>query len=381
MALVRPGGTASRPPQAPQIRQTLSSPAQGHSENQTGLERAMTLRNITLERREKTRKVPDQFAFLQLEQDDGGTVLDISEGGLRFESFSPLRQQGPIQFWFSLNLRERIQGWGELAWTDAGGKCGGLKFLRLAEVGRDQLREYLGNPSPLKIPTKTGAPQPGAVATFVSRARPQTSTLFSAQQGPREASIPFPATAAAPASGMLVPMERHLSAVRRQLLIGLLIGASVAGIVTSAAFKFSQYLGEHRAAVMPAAEVPAQPGPLSSSPAVARPDAGTPPTDVFAIPVQKKAVASVRQPATPTPDSADRPRRLKTPLTPDQLWAMVQTGNSTAAAALAELYIKGEGVPQSCAQARVLLLVASEKRNAAAITRLANLDKEGCPAN
>jgi TPR repeat protein len=60
---------------------------------------------------------------------------------------------------------------------------------------------------------------------------------------------------------------------------------------------------------------------------------------------------------------------------------MVQAGNSTAAAALAELYIKGDGVPQNCAQARVLLLVASEKRNTAAIKRLSDLDKEGCPAN
>jgi len=342
----------------------------------------MTLRNITLERRENTRKVPDEFAFLQLEQDDGGKVLDISEGGLRFESFAPVREEpDPIHFWFSLNLRERIEGWGELAWTDAGGKSGGLKFLRLAEGAREQIRDYLGKPSPQKIPAKTVASQPDAVAKFVSRARPQASTLLPAKGGTGGARIPFPASAAATASGVLVPMERHLYAVRRQLLIGLLIGASVAGLLAFAAFKFSQYFGEHRAAVNPAAEVPAQPVPLSSAPAVARPGAGGPPTDVFAIPYQKEAVASVRPPATPTADPADHPRRPKTPLTPDQLWTMVQTGNSTAAAALAELYIKGDGVPQSCAQARVLLLVASEKRNAGAIKRLAGLDKEGCPAN
>ena len=342
----------------------------------------MTLRNIILERREKTRKVPDDFAFLQLEQDDGGKVVDISEGGLRFESFGPVREEpNPIHFWFSLNLRERIEGWGELAWTNAGGKSGGLKFLRLAEGAREQIREYLGKSSAQKIPTKSGATQPDAVATFVSRARPQTSSLFSPKHGPREASIPFPAASASPASGMLVPMERHLAAVRRQLIIGLIIGASVAAILTVAAFKFSQYLGEHRAAVKPATEVPLQPGPLSSSPAVAHPGAGTPPTDVFAIANQTKSVAAPRTSASPTPVSADHSRLPKTPLTPDQLWAMVQAGNSTAAAALAELYIKGAGVPQSCAQARVLLLVASEKRNASAIKRLADLDKEGCPAN
>jgi TPR repeat protein len=59
----------------------------------------------------------------------------------------------------------------------------------------------------------------------------------------------------------------------------------------------------------------------------------------------------------------------------------VQAGNSKAAVALAELYIKGEGVPQNCQQARILLLVASEKRNEAAIKRLQELDKDKdtCP--
>jgi TPR repeat protein len=66
-------------------------------------------------------------------------------------------------------------------------------------------------------------------------------------------------------------------------------------------------------------------------------------------------------------------------MTPQQLWTSVQAGNTKAAVALAELYIKGEGVPQSCNQARVLLLVASEKRNAEAIKRLHELDKTGCP--
>ena len=66
-------------------------------------------------------------------------------------------------------------------------------------------------------------------------------------------------------------------------------------------------------------------------------------------------------------------------MTAEQLWASVQTGSSKAAVALADLYIKGEGVPQNCSQARVLLLVASEKRNAEAIRRLQELDKTGCP--
>jgi hypothetical protein len=344
----------------------------------------MTLRNIILERREKTRKVPDQFAFLQLEQDDGGAVLDISEGGLRFESFAPIQEHELMHFWFSLNLRERIEAWGELAWTGPERKSGGLKFLSLSEGGREQIREYLGRSSLEKLAARTATRDTDAVATFVARARPRQSSFPTptAKRESREASAPFLASGETAASGVLVPMQRHLAAMRRQLIKGLLLGAGVAAIVAFGAIKLSQYFGENRTAPKPTVELPVQSAPPESgSPSVAAPATNTRHTDVLAIAEQKKGPVAPRAQEAPPTDTTTRLTRSKNTLTPDQLWTLVQTGNSTAAAALAELYIKGEGVPQSCAQARVLLLVASEKRNAAAIKRLANLDKEGCPAN
>jgi len=381
MTSVRPGGSASHPPQAREFGNLHFPAAEGRSENKTRLRRDMTLRNITLERREKLRKVPDQFAFLQLEQDDGGTVLDISEGGLRFESFAPVQEHGPIHFWFSLDLRERIEAWGEVAWTDAERKSGGLKFLNLSEEGREQIREFLARSSPQKVPAKTGTREADAVATFVSRARPRQTTRISAPNESRGASIPFRAPQEPAADGMLVPMQRHLAAMRHQLIVGVLLGACVAGIIAFAAIKLSHYLRENRATSKPSVELPAQTGPGTGSTSIAPPAAIGIPTDVFAIGNQKKGGVAARVPSTPPSDAPGHAARLKNSLTPDQLWTLVQAGNSTAAAALAELYIKGEGVPQSCAQARVLLLVASEKRSAAAIKRLAELDKETCPAN
>ena len=346
----------------------------------------MTLRNIFLERREKTRRVPDQFAFLQLEHDDGGKILDLSEGGLRFESFAPVREHNPIHFWFSLNLRERIEGWGELTWTDAARKSGGLRFLRFADGGHEQLREYLAARSPQPhVPAKVAAQESDQVAKFVSRARPQAATLFAADKEVPGASTALPAPAAAPSngmsSGMLVPMERHLAAGRRQLINGLIIGACAGAIVVFSAFKIVQYVGTPRTAVKSTVGLPAQTAPGTGSPSTAQPAPSGAQADVFSIATQKKGAAQARASATPAAGTAKPERLSKTPLTPDQLWTMVQAGNSTAAAALAELYIKGDGVPQNCAQARVLLLVASEKRNAAAIKRLADLDKGGCPAN
>jgi hypothetical protein len=341
----------------------------------------MPLRNLNLERREKLRTVPDKFAFLQLEGDDGGTVLDISETGLRFESFAAIRKKAPMHFWFSLNLRERIEAWGELAWVDEAMKSGGLRFLRLSDEGRAQIRECISRASTREISATIGTRGTGAVSTIVSRTQPRQTTTFSGTRESGHSSIPFPAHRELGASGMLVPMQRHLAALRHQLITGVLIGACAAGIVALAAIKLSQYLHENRAAAKPAVESPAQTGPGAGSTSIAPPALKAPPTDVFAIANQKSGGAAAHTSAASPAHPAAPPVLPKNRLTPDQLWTLVQAGNSTAAGALAELYIKGEGVPQSCAQARVLLLVASEKRNAAAIKRLANLDKEGCPAD
>lgn len=345
----------------------------------------MTLRNVFLERREKTRRVLDQFAFLQFDHDDGGKVLDLSEGGLRFESFASVREHNPIHFWFSLNLRERIEGWGELTWTDAARKSGGLRFLRFADGGHKQLREYLADRSPQPhIPPKIAAQESDPVAKFVSRARPQAATLFAANKEAPDSSIHLPAAAAVPSgisSGMLVPMERHLAAVRRQLINGLIIGACVGALAAFTAFKIAQYVGAPQSDPKSTVELPAYTEPGTGSTPAAKPAPPNAPADVFSIAPQKKEAAPPRAGTIPAAEAGKPGRLPKTPLTPDQLWTMVQSGNSTAAAALAELYIKGDGVPQNCAQARVLLLVASEKRNAAAIKRLADLDKSGCPAN
>src|SRR5207253_7143741 len=71
----------------------------------------------------------------------------------------------------------------------------------------------------------------------------------------------------------------------------------------------------------------------------------------------------------------------KVSATSQQLWSALQAGNMRAAVALADLYTRGEGVPANCEQARILLLVASEKNNAEASKKLQELDKGGCPAN
>jgi len=412
---VRPAGSAPHPPWARQFGIPSSPTAEGRSENQKSL-----LRKMNLDRRQQIRKMPDKFAFLQLERDDGGSLLDLSEGGLRFETFSAVHQNGPVHFWFSLNLRDRIEAWGELVWINAAKKSGGLRFMGLSEEARAQIREWISGPSSQGVPdeeflrravardmpARIGASEPGAVAKFVSKGGPQHATFFPGAEDAGDSGT-FPILQKVETSGELVPMNRHLSAKRRQLILGLLLGTCISAAVAVSAIKYSNHRRENRVLGIAPTGLLAQRSGGEALPSVSMsPGAGSGASaDIFSIGKPKKGAArdhtpihqlaatdghpgpraleppasnqSARAPHQPHPNGNESQKKAS--MTPEQLWASVQTGSSKAAVALADLYIKGEGVPQNCSQARVLLLVASEKRNAEAIRRLQELDKTGCP--
>jgi hypothetical protein len=257
---------------------------------------------------------------------------------------------------------------------------------------------------------KTG--QWDAVKAFVSKARARRLTLLAGEEDSRDsnsgASI-RPETLQPPSG--LVPVQKYLAAKRKQLIFGIVLGMCISGTVATGAFKYSNYRRQIRdaeklAAESRAARLGAQVQPTVSAPATpatAHPARG----DIFSSGHQKRGMSSDNTPtnlkaiatwpprshameppalvastgssSSREPPSSNEVSQRQGPRTPAQLWASVQAGSSKAAVELAELYIQGEGVPRNCAQARVLLLVASEKRNAGAIKRLQDLDKTGCP--
>lgn len=60
------------------------------------------------------------------------------------------------------------------------------------------------------------------------------------------------------------------------------------------------------------------------------------------------------------------------------LWQSVRKENTAATLTLSDLYLKGDGVPKSCDQARVLLDAAARKGSTGAAERLRNLPAFGC---
>lgn len=468
-------------------------------------------------RRRFLRKVPNDLAFIQIERDEVGKVLNVSEGGLSFSSVTPVPRNLPVYFWFSFNLKERIEAMGEVAWTDLSRTVGGLRFTQLSQGSREQIQKWLSRlrteeapreapeeievadeeeipereealvpqlvtaasaaampiranePVPRPIPIKTRERrngEPDRVARFVSKARSRRP-LLALEDRPTEdlKGAPPPGLAIAPltassepeppveppktrpgrsmfsletgatagpepgdakASGLsfrgieslveLVPLQRYLSAKKRQLLCGVALGICMSAVVMLLVLKFWNYrihASTIRSAVTDASafrnDLPID-APASSSAPLSAAKPNYPVAGVFSDPVaipfkNKKATAAnlvaknqadpfwdkPRTVATkgtkpsavtsaPTSSSTASTGNKKSGMTPNELWGQVQAGNSKAAVELAELYIKGDGVPQNCKQARVLLLVASEKRNTAAIKRLQQLDKgAACP--
>ncbi len=80
------------------------------------------------------------------------------------------------------------------------------------------------------------------------------------------------------------------------------------------------------------------------------------------------------------------PAKMGTAQTPDtakegdpvELWKAVKRGNVSAEVALANLYLQGKSVPQSCEQAHMLLQTASTKGSKAADTLLKSSYAERC---
>jgi TPR repeat protein len=60
------------------------------------------------------------------------------------------------------------------------------------------------------------------------------------------------------------------------------------------------------------------------------------------------------------------------------LWKSVGKRNAGASLLLSDLYLRGDGVPQSCDQARLLLYAAARRRARGAAERIRNLQAFGC---
>lgn len=220
---------------------------------------------------------------------------------------------------------------------------------------------------------------------------------------------------ALPKTMRLVPFERHLSAMRRRFILGVLLGILVSSVVAIPVFKYSK-MRPHGTSLQEGAGQTTQgdsdaqaasgvrkstsemAGASVAPPLPPKPQASKPSNHLPDRPVQP-ALAPASAPTSAKDDSKPSvplPVSQRTPLTESaspqpgptkkslatlaQLWASFEAGDTKAGVTLADRYLRGDGVSANCAQARVLLFVASKENNADATKKLQELDETGCPA-
>jgi TonB family protein len=147
------------------------------------------------------------LAYVELDEGNGGIVLNVSEGGLSVQAFASLMDDELPGVRFQLSESEGwIQANARITWTGQSRKLAGLEFVDLSDESRGRIKEWL---------IREALPA-GAVADPVPG--PKTDEPLEAPADNREATIatvpaPEPAFAAelpvhnsAPASEMETPM-------------------------------------------------------------------------------------------------------------------------------------------------------------------------------
>jgi len=120
---------------------------------------------------------PQQLVYVELGPDNGGMVLGICEQGLSFRAVAPLKTEGPVYFTFALDGKTRLNGAGEIVWSEESGKSGGLKFTNTSEQFRESLRSWLASEA---TPKAVGREVTPAVALSLD-------SLSTPEQGTRSA--------------------------------------------------------------------------------------------------------------------------------------------------------------------------------------------------
>lgn len=100
--------------------------------------------SMVSERRRYPRATVDSLVPVDLGRDNGGIVLNLSEGGLRIRAIGPLEADQLVKLGFSLLGKDnRIETFGQIAWVDESGTGGAVCFLDLAESARRQIRQWM----------------------------------------------------------------------------------------------------------------------------------------------------------------------------------------------------------------------------------------------
>src|SRR5205807_4158438 len=128
-----------------------------------------------------------QLVYVELGPYNGGMLLGICELGFSFRAVAPLKSDGPVNFTFALDGKNRLQGVGEIAWTEDDGKSGGLKFTNVSPQFRESLRAWLADDA---LPKNSGREHTPAAALSLDSLDKIKSSIREGKAEAIKASVP-----------------------------------------------------------------------------------------------------------------------------------------------------------------------------------------------
>ena len=373
------------------------------------------------ERRCAQRKVSRGIAYIEFEAGSAGIILDASEKGLGFRAADAVQQLGPSRIWIWISPRseERIEITGNVVWTDSSNKTGGLRFIETGANSSDQIRKWLWQPGELEVSHQfQHFPRPVRSAEHLPEVRRETRHRAKllpspiASRAKTEVDEP-PPTGLLAISGLpslstsnLPGQSQDSRASQRGIAYRLATGFLVGVLVWAVVMLFQMFrpevgtslihLGEKITGIGPqqqpssplpsSASVPAHPSPSTE----AKPD--VPQKEALgdsALPPDFSRQVPSQSPNPAGPHIKEARDRSAYPLSPPnsaqdtsaevtRLWSAVASGNASAAVDLARLYLRGDGAPQNCEQAKVLLRAAANGGSLEARQQLKKLRTAHC---
>jgi len=364
------------------------------------------METMETDKRQFVRKRTNQLVYAEFGSENGSVLLNLSEAGCSFQSMAPVRDE-QLSFWVSVGDGRKLEGEGRMVWSDTGKKTGGLRFLNPSRELRDQVQIWLER----TLVTADGKLEPGAESEAKRRRRqlreearaealrarregtqkekvvpdssPQMRALSNpvANEGPQVIGWDASATRMTPGKPTGTPRGLGAIALTAILFAGLVtyrrelghlvmsVGSSIAGEKGGT--------GERGTAAAPAQVGPATESANPDVKPVAMPEAQGTTRESIADSEDTATEQLASVPAGPAKRGAAQPEGGVADVS--SLWKSVENGDTRAEVTLASRYVRGEGVPQSCAQARVLLEAAAKRGSSEAKRKLGELGQSGCP--
>ena len=376
---------------------------------------------MTTERRCITRKRPGGISYFEFEAGGGGIVLDASENGLAFQAADAVPQLGSRRILISPHPGDRIEVNADVVWMDGSKKTGGLRFIDPGADSCNRIRDWLKQTGEPRVSQQRQEYRPpaGAVEEVPSIPRgssnPDTNAIpLEPRIEAREQRLVEPRLAP-----ILPPLfkpdltwqSRDSSGVGRGFLhhiaTGLLIVALVLACVAlaenfgfvgrfrpklaNALIRLGEKLNgtagseSRMSSPLPGLDqVPTQP----RSEVKSIPDASPQEALASSYPVNSSPQNNSETPSPAVPRTKQGAYHSASSPTPsfaqersveaNRLWSAVGAGSSAAEVDLARLYLKGEVVPRTCEQAKILLRAAARNGSREARQQLHKLRIHGC---